>query len=102
MVPAPNFHLSRLRCGAAGVRRFERSELGGLRRQQRIATTWTWALRRVLALIFQIRGLVLFIPWRLAAERGADFHIYRLAAAPARSAALRYGVELSEWRSQPP
>ena len=25
--------------GAAGVRRFE---LGGLRRQQRIATTWTW------------------------------------------------------------
>ena len=30
-------------------------------------------LRRVLALIFPAGGLVLFIPWRLAAERGADF-----------------------------
>jgi hypothetical protein len=33
------------------------------------------SLRRVLALIFQVCGFVLFIPWLLAAERGADFHI---------------------------
>ena len=39
---APIFIFSGCGAGAAGGRRFERSELGGLRRQQRIATTWTW------------------------------------------------------------
>ena len=35
-------------CGAGAA--FERSELGGLRRQQRIATTWTW-----LSVVFSLR-----------------------------------------------
>ena len=32
-------------------------------------------LRRVLALIFRRADSYSFVPWRLAAERGADFHI---------------------------
>ena len=35
---------------AVPARPFERSELGGLRRQQRIATTWTW-----LSVVFSLR-----------------------------------------------
>ncbi len=45
------------------------------------------ALRRVLALIFRPADLYSFVPWRLAAERGADFSL-ALAAAPGAASLL--------------
>ena len=77
---APIFIFSGCGAGAAGVRRFERSELGGLRRQQRIATTWTW--------VFSVRSLLR----AREAERdeigralgGADFRYFSAVAVPAR------------------
>ena len=58
---------------AGPARPFERSELGGLRRQQRIATTWTW--------VFSVRSLLAYARARRSATEsaalwgGADFHI---------------------------
>jgi hypothetical protein len=47
----------------------------GVKRFQTIHHHSVDTLRRVLALIFPAGGLVLFIPWRLAAERGAEFSL---------------------------
>ena len=66
--------------GAAGVRRFERSELGGLRRQQRIATTWTW--------VFSVRSLLAYARARRGATESAALWSgaasYFAVAVPAR------------------
>ena len=51
-------------------------ELGGQVGRDRLARCWVFqSLRRVLALIFRRADWYSFVPWRLAAERGADFDI---------------------------
>ena len=58
------------------------------------------ALRRVLALIFQACEFVLFFPWRLAAERGAEFHNRKTRATTNQSPLLSHprGVPLPKGR----
>src|ERR1700678_3506782 len=58
-------------CGAA----VGRAQVWGRVQREAVATALIGSLRRVLALIFPAGGLVLFIPWRLAAERGAEFSL---------------------------
>ena len=72
---SPSFSFS------AGVLRFRRQnhhlEAVGTKRA-RLKSRFgdiTHSLRRVLALIFRPANSYSFVPWRLAAERGADFHI---------------------------
>jgi hypothetical protein len=48
------------------------SELWGWLRHDRIETAWLRGLRRVCALAFQAGAIVLFIRWRVGAERRGE------------------------------
>ena len=78
--PAPH-HISRLRCRRG---RFERSELGGLRRRERIATTSTW--------MFIICSLLSYARARRSATKPAALWAgaasYFAVAVPARPGAF--------------
>ena len=66
---------------AVPARPFERSELGGLRRRERIATTSTWCVHHLLAAILRAREAERDKPGRALGRRRI---IFRAVAVPAR------------------